>query len=196
VLSIKAADSYDGDVTDVVKVKTTSPSGRSTATSSFDKSEVKIDTLAHGMWTIEATALARGALRGAHRARRRRALAGGGARRGDVRSLRAAHAQEVAREEFRTIDHDALEAEAAARRTQRQAAARRTQRRTQRQAAAAAAAAAEHGAAEAVALTHVDSTLRNKKIWLHKTPSHTPDIHLCVILKISRPHDRNRNIPN
>ena len=24
--------------------------------SSFDKSEVKIDTLAHGMWTIEATA--------------------------------------------------------------------------------------------------------------------------------------------
>ena len=48
-LPIKAAD---GDVTDVVKVKTTSPSGRSTATSSFDKSEVKIDTLAHGMWTI------------------------------------------------------------------------------------------------------------------------------------------------
>ena len=56
VLPIKATDNYDGDVTDVVKVKTTSPSGRSTVTSSLDKSEVKIDTLAHGMWTIEATA--------------------------------------------------------------------------------------------------------------------------------------------
>jgi hypothetical protein len=33
-----------------------SPSGRSNATSSLDKSEIKIDTLAHGMWTIEATA--------------------------------------------------------------------------------------------------------------------------------------------
>jgi len=52
VLPIKAADNYDGDVTDVVKLKTTILSGRSTATSSLGKSEVKIDTLAHGMWTI------------------------------------------------------------------------------------------------------------------------------------------------
>ena len=33
-----------------------SPSGRSNATSSLDKSEIKVDTLAYGMWTIEATA--------------------------------------------------------------------------------------------------------------------------------------------
>ena len=85
-----------------------------------------------------------------------------------------AHAQAVAREEFRTIDHDALEAEAAARRTQRQAAARRTQRRTQRQAAAAA---AEHGAAEAVARTHVDSHCAIKQSGCTKRhPTHSPDI--------------------
>ena len=33
-----------------------SPNGRSNATSSLDKSEIKVDTLAYGMWTIEATA--------------------------------------------------------------------------------------------------------------------------------------------
>jgi hypothetical protein len=62
-----------------------------------------------------------------------------------------AHAQEVAREEFRTIDHDALEAEAAARLTQRQAAA------------AAVAAAAEHGAAEAVAAASASSDFAASK---------------------------------
>ena len=56
VLPITATDDYDGDVTDVVKVQMTAPDGRSTTTSTLDAEEVKVDTLQHGMWTIEATA--------------------------------------------------------------------------------------------------------------------------------------------
>ena len=156
--------------------------------SSFDKSEVKIDTLAHGMWTIEATALARGALRGAHRARRRRALAGGGARRG-VRSLRAGP-RAGGREGG--VPHD-------------------RSRCARGGGGGAAHAAAGGGAAHAAAHAAAGGgggggargsggggphtrrqPLRNKTIWLHKTPSHTLTRHTYIRLHVARPHDRRQ----
>ena len=49
-------DNYDGDVTDMVKVKLTHPSGFSETVSSLDPETVRVDTHKHGTWMIDVKA--------------------------------------------------------------------------------------------------------------------------------------------
>ena len=56
VLPITAKDNYDGDVTDMVKVKLTHPSGFSETVSSLAPETVRVDTHKHGTWTIDVKA--------------------------------------------------------------------------------------------------------------------------------------------
>jgi hypothetical protein len=56
VLPITASDTYDGEVTDVVKVQLTHPDGQEETLSMISEDAVRVDTTKHGKWSLKVTA--------------------------------------------------------------------------------------------------------------------------------------------